>query len=630
MRRVRFPIKRRLGIKAYDLGLPAPPKIDLPPGVENEQRLVTQAKNAQNAGDWLTAGAFWHLAALAMPEDRRPTVQASLMDASFAQSPRLPGDVIYRNQPTPVGVPVVKSSRIYPKIWRDILQSERDAPSVLLPDDSDPDEAALPPNQIVLWPPAYASAEACARNLLVRGRATHLFMAADGTVSQLADLATRIQVPKAASKRAIHLHIYLPDGTMPTWQDPAIPETWRQPRLLRPSLTINNTIGTSWGLTLKQSETLIRLLAGLVNAFERVQPVFPVLSNGKPSLSLVMEPDKYLGLISATCLEETSPDLARALNIFELNLSVQRYSPYAKSTVMESWVTDLGNPSRMAGAVARYEHVGEQSIALLSEAASELSPSQGIGALRALAMIGGDATATSIAKLIEHPLGDTEDAHITQRAILAALALVQVGSTADVPAMRGLAERADAKFGAESSTARQLRYLYASLLVAVATPALQDEIDGLYATEDVRLRALAVLGWSRLKNDSTAESLRRALADPSPKIRLYAARAIGPEASQILTTLVQSVGLEAIIHTLKYWEHSTPLPESLNWYAKATIGSRTPRAYLSPEIKKMPCACWRQITQGVDGRADAFSAFYAVSRARFRRAPDRYTSGPTK
>jgi HEAT repeat protein len=568
--KLRFPEKRRLGVKAYDLGLPAPPAVTLPPGVESEDDLVNRARSAQKDNDWLTAGALWHLAALAMPEDRRPTIQAGLMDTSFAQSPRLPGSVVYRGKPIKTGTPIEKNPSLYPTIWRERLQSERQVTHVLLPANPEVNEVELPPNQIVLWPTTQKTTEAVARELLVSGRATHLFIASDGTVSQLADLATQIKRPETASKRAIHIHIHVPPGIAPVWQDPDDYSTWRQTRPMQGQLEVNDNVGNSWGLTLSQSEILIRLLAGLTDAFDRIKPVFPVLANGKPSLGLVVDPNKYLGLISATCLEAVSPDLARSLDINGMNISIQRYSTYAKLTDMESWISELGLEDRAAGAIARFEHIGPQATPLLVEAAKELGPKKALGALRALAMIGDNDSIPGIVAVTEMPLGEEETAPETLRAHLAARLLVRVGGRQHLSTLASLVDRARTRFGDEAQTTQAFQRLHASLLIALAEPSLLEDINRLYETNSEHLRALAVLGWSRLNTPDVNKHLQRALSDTSPWVRLYAIKAIGSSEQNRLPELIPLVGLRAVVDTLSNWPSENPIVSSLDWYINAT------------------------------------------------------------
>ena len=203
-----------------------------------------------------------------------------------------------------------------------------------------------------------------------------------------------------------------------------------------------------------QTEALTRLLGGLTSTFRMVKPVFPVRSNGKPAVDLILNPDQYSGLISSTCLDGTSlPALARALEFPVLNISVQRYSPRSKSTNMENWLEDLANVKRAAGAVARFSHIGEQAVPLLEEAAMELNPEQGVGALRALVALRTNTVVKSLLAVAQLGVGESATDAATQRAIHVAQAIVRYGSATHLDTLERLATQARP---ARASTARPL------------------------------------------------------------------------------------------------------------------------------------------------------------------------------
>ncbi len=564
---VRFSKKRKLGVRTIDIGLPAPPNTVLPPGVNDSLEIVKQAETAQAKENWLTAGALWHLAALAMPENRAFTTRAALMDTSFVQSPQLPGSVVFRSKDMPIGVNIEKKPSVFPSIWRDILQSERDAAAVLSP--APTDTAALPPNQIILWATEQSTAEGCARELLVSERATHLFMASNGQITQLADLSARVKYPDNASPRAIHMHVYVPNTKSATWQDPTDPATWRHPRLRRPALEVNDVRDFGWSLTMSQTEALTRVLGGLTSTFRMVKPVFPVRSNGKPAVDRILNPDQYSGLISSTCLDDTSlPALARALEYPVLNISVQRYSPRSKSTNMENWLDDLANAKRVSGAVARFAHIGEQAIPLLEEAAIELKPEQGIGAIRALVALQTNKVVKSLLTVVQLGVGESASDAATQRTIHAAQALVQYGNAAHIGTLERLAALARQQLGADSAAVLHFEELHAALIAATATTAQLPTLDNLLRSSRASIRAQAVLALSRLEPQLTKPRLQQALADESAWVRLFAVHAIGPEAQTLLPELVQDVGLPAVVRTLGSWKSTTPLTEALSWFAE--------------------------------------------------------------
>ena len=579
--------------KSFDMTVAAPPERVLPVGIRPGRDLIGEAQAAEKAGLILRAGALWHLARQVHPERREAAEKARELDARHRAAPASGlGSLIVSDERVATDVAVAWEPALLQTLWHEELKHEESITTLYrerLPPPADPSDPVAPAGdppiqQVVLHRCEATTARACAVELLRADRATHLFVAPDGQVTQLLDLS---RIPLGTDAReavAISVHLGLPPDEASTSLDPADPGTWRIYHRRSEETDVNTARRAGWDLSEPQYDALVPLLHTLTKLYPDVLPVVPVDLERRPTFHALLRPHRFAGILCHSNLVRTESHCpGPGLQLRRLNDAVQRWNYGGQSTDLERWIAELSVPGHRLGAVARYLTVGELAVPLLLEVASELAPAEAQYAVRALARISAEGTAAALAPLLKRAL--PEDGAPASDEVVALVAevldaLIRIGTREQLPAATALFEhlRDTAEPPAELT-----RLAAAAVLALSERPEDIAPITPWLSSDDPSRRALATAAVVRFGGEQGKEELRARLEDPSPWVRWLAASGMGPEGSPVLVQLREPLGVRWVVEgLLRIHPESAgqeaaggpPIPQLLGWFDEADPADR--------------------------------------------------------
>ncbi len=595
---VKVPTRDRGRITADLARVKAPPRV-MPIGVEPGRDLRSEAVAAENAGDWLKSGVLWHLLVQAAPENREAQTAVTRLDAAFRGSSGIAGKLKRGGNSISIDVPVVDAQDLIGGVWRKDLAREGDLLDIARPRLVPPEEGPKPANvdppvhQLVLHACRAIDAHGCLRELLARGTATHLFVAPDGTITQLLDMDVVVRGGDAKEAAAVYVALSLPESEALAPQDPGKKTTWRRSRTYVADRELNGERASGWGLTEAQYDRLIPLCAALTRIFAALQPVLPIDLERVETPEALLYPHRFDGILLRSNLSRgVREDPGPGIDMARLNREIRVWRWRATSTDMEDWVEQLGDRQLKLGAVARYVAVGKDAVPLLVEVASELSPAIAAGAVRALAQIGDPrGRAAMVDRLGTGAALPTDAEAALRREVL--LGLTRIGGRAEIPPVAALLTALH-----EDGSEEALTWLRLAAHAIVAMAESRDDLAPLLPLgthPDAQVRAQLVMGL--LQHQAPAEALRGFLTDEGPWIRALAARGLGADGVATLVSLKDAVGIPTLAAALA--NTKTPVRQTLSWFDTADrrgryalsdlwIGWRWPEAVtaLAPKLEK--------------------------------------------
>jgi hypothetical protein len=562
---------------AFDLEVPPIPQRASSAVDVSQRDLPNRAAAAEEAGQLLLAGVLWHQTREAFPENRRAADKALELDQRFRQSPSRTGRMMRAGQPVPLDVPVKLELETLNKLWTENLQKTsglhrilrtrkrmEDDPNLLNPPPGDPDL-----QQIGLGACPHTTVAACVRHLLLNDSATHFFVDAGGTITQLLDLETVVLGTPSEPGAAIWIHLATPEEGTWSFQDPDQRATWSHPRRAYVHSAPDSPPRVCWDLTQAQYNALVPLLHELAQQFEGILPVLPIDLSHRETLAPLLHPHAFRGILNESNYRHRGDGCeGPALQPSWLNERVSQWSNELPSTNLEDWVQELDRPGRTLPIMLRFQQIGSPAVSLLQEIASELPPSEAEVAVQALAQVGDRTVRSLLPGLFSRDFRglDPSDAGVLSYRLEILKAALTIQADSLLPAIQQLLRRST-PLPPEEELNTEVERTAANALIALAKEKADVTVlrPWLQSTDPIR-RSQAAFALLAHGGDEKSQDLRPLLHDPLPWIRLLAARAQGSEGVPTILLLKDQLPASALIRALASIRPNRPVPETLDWY----------------------------------------------------------------
>jgi hypothetical protein len=582
------------GARRRNINLEMPPMPTLPPSITGHLRnLKTEARAAEQQGKLLRAGVLWHLAAEQDREDFRALAKGRELTTKYMEEAGKRGQLVLNGG----GVGVYQKLRFEPQLladtWKSLVGSVGGLNKVLLevpvisppnePGDEDEEPSkeptALPVldiTQAILHTCSAFTTQDCVTQLLVKQQATHFIVNGDGVVTQLVDLAGRVNSLDSVPGKSINIHLTVPPAKSLTHQDPDHRTSLRQYRWRTEDREVNGRITSGWGLSSAQKDALLPLLKGLSIALPGIRPVIPINMNQRETLDALVHSSEFKGVMSHSNLNrKISGCPGPGIELTHLNKHLARWSDVARSLDVEEWINDFWLDGRSRGAVLRFREVADLVLPMLVEFARELLPERARFAVQSMASRASPKAAEELAKLLVHDLpAETSGAQVSGFYGDVLDGLIKIGGAGQFDLIWAFLDRVPTLNTSPDAQIQLTHQTMATLVACADKNSCMTPFEEQLSHSNRLIRSQAAMGLLAHGGTAAKATLKPYLNDSESWIRLLAARAVGAPATTLVLDIAKDVGLVSAVHTLAHISPRKAIEEVIHWYRDANTLER--------------------------------------------------------